>query len=170
MTSNSPTCCPKCRAATEATTTDWDIPTKYYTYCHLSDCPCHKQELSGATFEQKHEHSFEWEKEFDALFPSDDYGDFQIFDEEKIKSFIRKVYALGKKEGEAAGVRLAETWRNDAIKAERERILAALPKIKTFTPNEDGGCMNCGYTRSGCTCSGFNAALAAIRTAISGDV
>lgn len=40
-------CCSECRAEVEATTTDWDIPTKYYTYCHLSNCQCHQRPETG---------------------------------------------------------------------------------------------------------------------------
>lgn len=50
-----------------------------------------------------------------------------------------------------------DTMRNE-IKKELIKKVKKIP-LRTFKAKPDGGCVNCGYTRSGCVCKGYNQAL-----------
>lgn len=56
------------------------------------------------------------------------------------------------------------------VQSERERILAALPEKRTFHPNLHGGCVNCNYTSTGCTCGGFNAAVNVTHAIVNNEI
>mgnify|MGYP001574538912 CR=1 FL=1 len=50
----------------------------------------------------------------------------------------------------------------------KSTLLDALPKERQAKYKTDGGCIHCGYTKSGCVCEGYNQALSDIKDSLEG--